>query len=123
MSKLMPLKEVREVIKNEFKGKSYIPREDDPKRGSCKYFMNDGKKCAIGLFLPNAEFYKDFGDDSWGLFEKDETLLDYMPCQDESKLHQWQIFHDETLDPFQSVEAQGDALFNAYVRLTKDLYK
>lgn len=107
------LKEVWETIDKDFKGKAAN------KNGGCEYLTSDGKKCAIGLFIPDGHEGRYFDGDSNGLFYEHYDLLDYMPSKNIDLLDSWQIFHDK-LDAKTSLKDQKAALFNNFVKLKKE---
>ena len=108
----MDLKTVWNTIDEKFKGKAQSI-------GTCHYKMEDGRCCAIGIFLPddNEDLFE-LDADSNDLFEKYPEYLELMPIQDKRKLELWQRFHDK-LDGNKSLKDQKAALFNEFVKLTK----
>lgn len=77
-----------EHIETEFKGKSITSS------GSCRYLTDDGKKCAIGMFIP---YYK-YSKEMEGLINISELSKKYkisFPLHP-SIMRQLQIIHDES---------------------------
>lgn len=85
---------MKEHVKANFKGKSI------DENGNCVYRGPDGKKCAVGLFIPD-EFYDPMLENSApgildgenSLFLKKPELLFFMPF-DPNGMQRFQIFHD-----------------------------
>ena len=99
----MTKQEILDTIDKEFKGKAMSDY------GDCFYLMEDGRKCAIGLFIPDnheAQKYR------WGIRELLRTypsLLKHMPSKDLDFLEDFQNWHDN-LHHGLSVEDQKQEL-------------
>lgn len=75
-------------IDTEFKGKA------TDKAGMCEYLTEEGKKCLIGLFIPDGhEAQHDCGD-VHSILNDYTDLLELMPSADLSKLKRLQEAHD-----------------------------
>lgn len=77
-----------EHIETEFKGKSITSS------GSCRYRIGDGKKCAIGMFIPDDKYSKAMEGciNISELSEKYEISFPLHP----SLMRQLQIIHDSS---------------------------
>ena len=95
-------KKMIEVIKQNFKGKSY-----DSENDACMYRGPNGKKCVVGCFIPD-DVEIDSGTNRSGvnlLLQQHPSLKPLMPLDEES-LKWFQSFHDTDLCIDDSVEAQ-----------------
>ena len=93
-----------EVIRNEFKGQAMNEWKSD-----CAYLSPDGKKCAIGIFIPDGHmaFTQEYGVEELLAFYPD--LKKHMPSSDVKLLGKFQEVHDN-LNAHSSVEEQRDML-------------
>ena len=110
----MKLEEVWKVLEKEFKGKAV---KDD---GSCAYKLSDGRKCAIGCFIPEGHEAQRSKHSITYLLNRYPKLLKHMPCIDHKLLRKFQIFHDNKITARASVKEQRAALFNHYVKLYRE---
>lgn len=109
-------KSVIEKIKKEFKGKAMYSLNINAethafltcKNDQCAYKTLDGKRCAIGLFLPEEHAALDFTGDVLMLLDKFPDLRVLMPFE-ESALLRFQGIHD-SLSELLSVEEQTNIL-------------
>lgn len=82
-----------EHIKKEFKGKSVYYQDD--KWPVCSYHGTEGKKCAIGMFIPN-EHYTNYmeGNSVLSLLQDFPYVIDLMPM-DKVACNDFQGIHDK----------------------------
>lgn len=98
-----------DTIKREFRGKA-VDLQDTTQ---CLYLTDDGKKCAIGCFIPenhpasSPNLRLGIGDVLYDMPE----LWKYMPSDDIDDLIWLQHIHD-ALDESDSVESQKEELIN-----------
>jgi hypothetical protein len=102
-------------IKDNFKGKASLLNEDGSERGYT-YKTKDGKKCAVGLFIPedhrNSSDFFNCVDYSYELLRKFPELNTFMPL-DSDALRIFQIKHDEIdIIKNSTVQAQTNILIN-----------
>lgn len=84
-----------ETLKKEYKGQA-VAKDTN----ICQYLTSDGKKCAVGCFIPDgheAQYYNVgvqyiFGGNS--LLSKYPDLISILPLE-HSGLYKFQVFHDE----------------------------
>lgn len=78
-------------IETEFKGKSVAENGK-----SCLYRGLDGKKCAVGLFIPDELYNPAFENCSYfAITRKTQHLLKFMPMDGES-MDAFQFIHDSS---------------------------
>lgn len=99
-----------ERIRRQFKGKSVVTH---PLNGEvCKYRGPNGKKCAIGMFIPDSKYKKSMdkggGQGVESLIEDYPKIADILPL-DREGCSEFQSVHDG-LDDLYSVEEQKQAL-------------
>lgn len=109
----MNLKRVWRVLNREFKGKAINSNR------MCQYLTMDGRKCAIGCFIPDDHAAQSNDGDVMEILDVFPDLLKEMPCQNKRVLSEFQSFHDRKLDTFDSVDEQRTKLFKHYVKLCK----
>lgn len=109
----MTNEEVWKVIDSKFTGKAV------EEHGACGYLMEDGRRCAIGLFIPAGTVF-DNNVDVRCLLEIDPELWGYMPSNNLDLLGDWQLFHDTELKDNIPLKEQKAALFNKFVTLRKE---
>lgn len=95
----MTKEQIINKIKAEFKGKA----SDGV---TCKYLTKDGKKCAIGLFIPDGHDAQDNGDTIDSLLIEYPDLKAYMPSTNIDFLLAFQDVHDEKLHDAMDLEQQ-----------------
>lgn len=101
------LAEICKVIDTEFKGKAVYR---DPEWGpTCSYKTNDGKKCFIGLFIPDGHPGQKIEGNASKLICEYPDLLAHMPTNDSNLLDNMQRVHD-SLNPNDDVEYQKQVL-------------
>lgn len=84
----MNIDKVLELIETDFKGKAM-------EGSQCKYKTDDGRKCFIGLFLPEGHAAQKEEDmNVRSLLGKYPDLRNYMPSDDLDKLNTLQRVHD-----------------------------
>lgn len=110
---MMTNEEVWKVIDEKFKG---VAKYDD---GCCVYLMRDGRKCAIGLFIPDGHEAQKHSGVFGCLFRDFPDLIKEMPTENPFVLGEWQLFHDKILDKNAPLKEQKAALFNHYIKLQK----
>lgn len=88
----MNVEEVCGIIDREFKGKAV---EDALFGTRCVYKTVDGKKCLIGLFIPEGHPAQRFRGGVYKLIETYPDLLELMPSKNIEVLRNLQIVHDE----------------------------
>lgn len=82
--------ELMSKIKLEFKGKSLA--HETPR--TCLYRGPEGKKCAVGLFIPDELYSQAFENRSYfSLTNKNPELRKFMPMDEES-MNALQFVHD-----------------------------
>lgn len=111
----MKLSKILNTIEDKFKGKAIA--YDDFNFGSCQYLTDDGRKCAIGLFIPDGHDAQRINNDVSGLLMDYPGLRKHMPFQDTYLLDVFQLAHDQMNDE----ESADDQ--KVYLMLTAcDLY-
>jgi len=85
----MKINTVLETIEMNFKGKAFNHNTDE-----CVYKTDEGKKCFIGLFIPDGHVAEKFKGSVKGLLYTYPTLKKYMPSNDKNKLSNLQRVHD-----------------------------
>lgn len=110
----MKLDKVRRVLEQNFTGKA------TGAWGLCEYLTADGRKCAIGCFIPHGHQGQMLKDDVVELLTRYPGLKNYMPCNNLDLLADFQEFHDTELLDSRDVKEQRAALFNKYVQLCKE---
>lgn len=111
----MKIEKILETIDTKFIGKAV-----DLEYGGRNYLTDDGKKCAIGLFIPN-------GHDAQtentmyviSLVDKYPDLLQCLPSSNLERLRTFQETHDQ-LDNELSVEKQKQILKAKAIKLFGD---
>ncbi len=88
----MNIDKVLEVIENDFKGKAF-----NEEAGNCSYLTEEGKKCFVGLFIPDGHEAQSFRGSVGPLLRLYPDLKDLMPTKDEDALNTLQQIHDETI--------------------------
>lgn len=86
----MELNKIYEIIDRQFKGKSVIE-----KGSQCMYKTEDGRKCFIGLFIPDGHEAQSLKGDVHALLHEYPDLLELMPSYDYDTLDNLQRAHDE----------------------------
>lgn len=94
---------IKDHITKEFKGKAMS------KTGTCAYAMPDGRKCAVGLFLPDGHEAQGSSHGIFNLLKRYPDLSPFMPL-DTNALLGLQTVHDERLDSNDSLTAQLNIL-------------
>lgn len=107
-------------IEENFKGRAY-----DVEKNICEYLTKDGKKCAVGLFIPDGHKGQKFVGDVLNLLGKHENLLLKMPFDSEhlltmQRIHDWRVPdpYDQNLNP-QNDEETIDMMIS-YVESLED---
>lgn len=101
---------IKDVIRREFKGKAVDGY-------ACRYLTADGRKCAVGLFIPDGHEAQGYQGAAEDLLARFEDLHSYMPLDGrrdknnpyDSPLQKFQAAHDD-LSSSLSVEEQRDVL-------------
>ena len=109
----MTKQEIIDTINKKFKGKA------DGIHG-CVYLNNKGKKCVIGIFIPDGhpgQQEEDLG--VLGLLEKYPELIREMPSDNFELLEKFQSVHD-TLDDTLSIGSQKGILIQFVNRNFKE---
>jgi len=81
-------------IEDNFKGKSYYTNEDGWE-DNCAYRMEDGRKCAVGMFIPDKDYRPAMEGMSASAIVNDYELYDKMPFEGED-LNMFQEVHDKS---------------------------
>ena len=110
----MSFKEVWDVLEKEFSGRAVNDLQH------CQYLTAQGRKCAIGCFIPKGHKATSDIYAVGHLLEVHPDLVEYMPCKNIEVLRKFQFFHDDILTDTSTVEEQRAALFNEYVKLCKE---
>lgn len=92
-----------DVINRDFKGKAVMGE-------TCSYLTEDGKKCAIGLFIPNGHEAQLSTLEVHSLLEHYPDLWKHMPSKDIVFLMDFQNTHDFELSHEDSLEDQKKTL-------------
>lgn len=93
-----------------FKGKAF-----DRHKLSCSYLTDDGRKCFIGLFIPDGHKGQRYAGGYHRLIENYPELIDKMPHKNTLLLGRLQAEHDD-LDNI-SLKEQRQYLFDYYKRM------
>ncbi len=99
-------KSIIEVIERDFKGKA-VKLDDE---SICEYLTLDGRKCAVGLFIPNGHDAQHSADGYYGLLQKYPDLNILMPLN-KIGMNGLQHLHDN-LNRDSSIAAQKDIILN-----------
>ena len=100
----MNKQQVIDVINKEFKGKAYD--------FGCFYLTKDGRKCAIGMFIPDGHPGQRDQCGVGYLLDKHSDLKSFMPSDDEELLRQFQRAHDCLLSVADPIDQQRQTLIN-----------
>ena len=92
-----------EHVKKNFKGQAM------DENGDCFYLMEDGRKCAVGLFIPDGHESQAYKGTSLELLLKYKDLIDIMPLE-KIGLNMFQRMHDSM--NFNDVEEETRELIN-----------
>lgn len=84
----MRIDQILEKIETDFKGQAIVD-------GVCRYLTGDGRKCAIGLFIPDYYDLLNCDLSIIQLLHNRPELKKYMPSDDISKLSDFQFVHDK----------------------------
>lgn len=98
-----------EMIRQKFMGKAVCPVS-----GTCCYLTGSGKKCAIGIFIPDGHIAQTNVANNmsvYGLLQSFPDLLQHMPTTNIELLNKMQDVHD-FLHESLTVEQQKQALIN-----------
>lgn len=110
----MTNEEVKKILDENFTSQAM-----NEERFECQYLTSDGRKCAIGCFIPDGHKGRYYEGNVADLLEDYPDLKENMPPLNELGLSVFQNFHDAELTHIPE-EDQKDALFNEYLRLRKD---
>lgn len=91
---------IKEKLKQEFKGKAY-------ENGTCRYLTDDGKKCAVGCFIPDGHEAQTSVSVAHRMLNKYPELRGVMPL-DTCGIGSFQMHHDglaEERTPSQHLES------------------
>ncbi len=109
---------VYRVLKKEFKGKAYCTTAKN-----CMYLTAEGKKCAIGCFIPKDHPSQDLEGGVDTLLRTNPSLEKYMPSGNINVLEAFQFAHDNKLDTTLPLREQVDFLFQAFIDAEKKYNK
>lgn len=98
----MDVNQICDLIDREFKGKAIGENQ-------CMYKTLDGKKCFIGLFIPEGHPAQGYLGTAGELLNEYPSLLELMPSQDFNTLDTLQIAHD-TMDGKLTLDQQKQYL-------------
>jgi hypothetical protein len=93
-------------IESDFKG-----RAGDINGYGCEYLTKEGRKCAVGLFIPDGHPGQECGSDVSGLLDKFPDLTDSMPLPILA-LDRLQYLHDHRLKGDQTIDRQKSILID-----------
>lgn len=102
----MSKKLIIDTIRQDFKGKAW-----NEKRKQCMYKTDCGKKCAVGLFIPDGHDAQESLNEAEYMLHAYPDLMEHMPSQDIHFMQRFQNKHD-SLDAELSVEEQQDILID-----------
>ena len=109
----MHIDKILETLEKNFKGKAISSVDSS----TCAYLNEEGKKCAIGCFIPDGDGAQCYNG-SVKLMLKDNThLWEYMPFNCILKLQEFQSYHDNMLCESDPVKDQLSELKNIAVKL------
>jgi len=104
--------EVKKIIDERFTGRAVT---DD---GFCRYLTCDGKKCAIGIFMPDDHEGQKTEASVYTLFREYPDLMGRMPLTSVVNLRIFQTMHDSGHEfKFANLETQKEMLYNKYLEL------
>lgn len=95
-------------ITDNFKGKAMIG--GGPLGKTCVYLTSTGRKCAVGLFIPDGHEAQQYSGTSVLMIEAHPDLADKMPLSKRA-LYDFQTRHDG-MDEDLSINVQTDILVN-----------
>lgn len=103
----MKIEKILEKIEVEYKGRAV------DEYGECKYKTDDGRKCAIGLFIPERHEGQESESNVLGLLNEYKDLRKHLPSNDIDKLLRFQGLHDSgriynTFDDFEFTNLSVD---------------
>lgn len=99
-----------EHVKEHFKGKSYI-KDDSCLGESCLYRAEDGRKCAVGMFVPASLYSPSFEKASaYSILNNNQSLANCMPITI-TGMALFQVAHDN-LDNCLTSDQQRDKLLS-----------
>lgn len=99
----MELKDILDKIDKKFKGKAV------GSSGKCQYLTEDGRKCIIGLFIPDGHPAQESNLGVYDLLLEYKDLAPFMPSNSKTVLTELQWVHDN-LDEQLSVKEQKEIL-------------
>lgn len=109
----MTKQEIIDKINSDFKGKCTDERD------TCTYLNTEGKKCAIGLFIPDGHSGQHYQGTVSGLLREYPDLRQYMPFSDERTNCMFQDIHDIELYKYtDTLQEQKDKL----IKFVEDNY-
>ena len=115
--------QVKKVVDNHFKGRAWVPSNKEGASrhdGRCVYLAPDGKKCGVGLFIPDGHESQDADAGVYHLIRTHFPELESMMPLSVSKLEELQRFHDEDGDfKFATVEKQKKMIYSAIMKLAR----
>lgn len=80
-------------VKENFKGFAFRTNISNG-RGLCQYLTKDGKKCAVGLFIPDGHTAQNSEDRAIVILNQYPELSKRMPLN-EDQMNKWQKWHDD----------------------------
>lgn len=98
--------EIIDKIDSDFKGQASENQE-------CRYLTSDGKKCVVGLFIPDGHEVQDSRADVVEIVQRFPDLLDNFPTKDLDFWDNFQAQHDGLIED--TLENQKNIL-KKYVR-------
>ena len=115
----MKWEQIEETIRTKFKGKAVEKASSSIyKNGErCCYLTKDGKKCGMGIFIPDGHEAQEDENTVIGTLGTYPDLWDYMPSQDGTKLREFQQFHDDKLTKDMPLEEQKNMLVKKAMEL------
>ena len=108
----MKIEKILETIAREFTGKALGPKPGD----GCFYKNHEGKKCAIGIFIPDGHAAQNFIGGVRDLLRNFPSLWKYMPSSNLEKLSHFQWVHDVKIDTASPIEIQRTELMEAAIK-------
>lgn len=103
----MNKQEIIDTINEKFTGQAV-----NDKFGTCQYLTEDGRKCAIGMFIPDGHPAQHKITDVISLLNEYPDLGRYMPFDNLNTLNKFQDCHDSCLDTEMSLEEQKQILID-----------
>lgn len=92
-------------INSDFKGKA-VRAIDADEKSICAYLTHDGKKCAVGLFIPDGHDAQSHEGGYQDLMKNHSETLQTLMSMEDTGMTAFQSFHDVQLKNSETVETQ-----------------